>query len=605
MNEDMAVANVLKEFLFGRKVLDVGCGTGLLLELLPLPEEDYLGIDPSAGMLERLHQKFPQHCTKQKCFGEEDLKGVDVAVSIFGPVSYMPPEVVFKLVSSGVNYFLMFYKDGYRPVTYEMTNVDFQPYPFQSYNLPRQDFGNFAIVTNLRFQDGCLAFPITPSVELEDGASPGMKMVRAKTEPGGVLKLYDLQKYKSFHSEDDLPIHKGASLGGTVLTILNAYLGSGILVLPYAWSQAGWLFVIPFVAMAVMMGFTLWLSGFLLRLVDARAVALDVPQSSRDWGMLGSMAFGRCGHMLFSGCAIVDLYGGIVSGLILTSDQLQVLLPEVSSAVMAAVLFGLLLLLLFVPDRYFSSVAAVGLSIMLIILASLLITGGELVALGELAEDQVMLNWAGISPATGVAIYSFMVHSEAPLVYQLMEDRSRWTQAVLCSSALAAIFFVGLAMVCYSFFGGRLAQSFPENLGRSLDLELLPGQLNGVMSYLSLLAVSLKLLVNVPLLAAPIIQAFKHGCGLRGRFSCAVLKLGMALVTAVLCWVLKDDAALIIELVGIVPQNFTCIVLPCAALLKLHGDQMGYLRRGLLGVLTLSFAVYGVAGTVQAVLETL
>ena len=32
-----------------------------------------------------------------------------------------------------------------------------------------------------------------------------------------------------------------------------------------------------------------------------------------------------------------------------------------------------------------------------------------------------MVNWAGLPPAAGVAIYTFMVHSEAPLVYQLME----------------------------------------------------------------------------------------------------------------------------------------------------------------------------------------
>ena len=48
-----------------------------------------------------------------------------------------------------------------------------------------------------------------------------------------------------------------------------------------------------------------------------------MPMASRDWGMLGQMAFGRCGQVLFSGCALVDLYGGLVSGLILASNQLQ------------------------------------------------------------------------------------------------------------------------------------------------------------------------------------------------------------------------------------------------------------------------------------------
>eukprot|EP00435_Cladocopium_sp_Y103_P046100 s1451_g13.t1 len=377
--------------------------------------------------------------------------------------------------------------------------------------------------------------------------------------------------------------------------------GSGILVLPYAWKQAGWLFVLPFIAVAVMMSFTLFLTGTLLRLVDARANELDVPMVSRDWGMLGRMAFGRCGQLLFSGCALVDLYGGLVSGLILASNQLQLLFPSLSTAVLSVGCFGVLLVLLFVqPFRFESNLVIFcwqctfsepkGGS-MLIILACLLITGGELVALGEVAEDQVMVNWAGLPPAAGVTIYTFMVHSEAPLVYQLMEDRSKWSQAVLCSTGLAAAFFVALAMLCYSFFGDGTAQSFPMNLGRSpSDLQLLPGELNGAMSALCLISVTLKLLVNVPLLAAPILGPLQE------------IFVLFSLVTACLCLFLHDDAAFVIELVGIVPQNFICIVLPCAALLKLHGD-LGGLRSCILWLLIVSFAIYGLGATVAVVLE--
>ena len=33
---------------------------------------------------------------------DETLEDVDVAVSIFGPISYVDPDLVFQLVSSGV-----------------------------------------------------------------------------------------------------------------------------------------------------------------------------------------------------------------------------------------------------------------------------------------------------------------------------------------------------------------------------------------------------------------------------------------------------------------------------------------------------------------------
>ncbi|CAL1139572.1 unnamed protein product [Cladocopium goreaui] len=595
LQEDLAIAGFLREYVApGCKVLDLGCGTGLLLELLALQPEHYLGIDHSEKKLEELQSKFPEHETKKKAFGAEDLEDVDVAVSLFGPISYVDPDLVFQLVSSGVSYFLMFYKEDYRPVTYDTCQV--HSYPFERYNLPSQDFGSFAVVSNLRTPDGSLAFPRQSLRRAE----------RAKTEPSGVKfkpsggLSAELENYPSDRAVL-LKGHgnaKGSSLGGTIVTMLNAYMGSGILVIPYAWKQAGWLYVLPFLAVTMMMTFTLWLMGVLFRLVDARANEMNVPMVSRDWGMLGQMAFGRCGQLLFSGCALVDLYGGLLSGVIVASNQLQFLFPSLSTAVLSVGCFGVLLILVCVQARHFSSLAVVGLGSMLIIVSCLLINGGELVALGEAAEDQVMVNWAGLAPATGVAIYTFMVHSEAALVYQLMEDRSQWGQAVLCSTGLAAAFFVALAMLCYSFFGDGTALSFPMNLGRSpLNLQLLPGELNGAMSALCLISVTLKLLLNVPLLAAPILEHLEEclrlGCWTKVLFS---------LVTACLCLFLHDDAAFVIELVGIVPQNFMCAVLPCAALLKLKGDLGGF-RSCILWLLIVSFAIYGLGATVAAVLE--
>ena len=92
-------------------------------------------------------------------------------------------------------------------------------------------------------------------------------------------------------------------------------------------------------------------SGILFRLVDARANEMNVPMVSRDWGMLGQMAFGRCGQLLFSFCALVDLYGGLLSGVIVASNQLQFLFPSLSAAVLSVGCFGVLLILVCVQAR--------------------------------------------------------------------------------------------------------------------------------------------------------------------------------------------------------------------------------------------------------------
>ena len=225
---------------------------------------------------------------------------------------------------------------------------------------------------------------------------------------GGKVRPCQYRSFQDEHVQEDqkvqVKMEKGASLGGTVLTMLNACVGSGTLVLPYAWRLAGWMFAVPFLGIALVMGFTLWLTGFLLQVVDSRAAAMGVPQVNRDWGMLGRMAFGPAGGLFFSTFIFIDLYGCIISFLVIVQNQMEVLLP-IPGIALSGIIYALFFLLLFVDTRHFSSIAALGLISMLLAVACLLITGGELTAVGEMAEDQDVLKWEGIPAAAGKEFY--------------------------------------------------------------------------------------------------------------------------------------------------------------------------------------------------------
>lgn len=115
--ENHAVARWLKPYLsHARRVVDLGCGTGLLLDLVPLASTSYTGIDISPAMLDRAREKHPGHRFVVGDIEADDIASVsdesaDVVVSLFGSVSYCnliaARDTVARLLAPDGRYFVM------------------------------------------------------------------------------------------------------------------------------------------------------------------------------------------------------------------------------------------------------------------------------------------------------------------------------------------------------------------------------------------------------------------------------------------------------------------------------------------------------------------
>mmetsp|Transcript_658 Transcript_658/g.1571 ORF Transcript_658/g.1571 Transcript_658/m.1571 type:complete len:426 (+) Transcript_658:73-1350(+) len=394
---------------------------------------------------------------------------------------------------------------------------------------------------------------------------------------------------------------QGVSLGGTVVTMLNVFVGGGSVVLPYAFRLSGWLFVPLLLAVGVLMGFTLWIMGFLLEAVDDQAEQMGVPRSQRDWGFIGYAAFGNIGRLLFAGCMFFDLTGGALVLVSIVIEQLPFLLPfrhNVTAVLSCVLAFGCCLL----PKRFFSIMAVLGMSSQVMLILGLVITGVELSSLNEVATDQTALKAAGVPSAFGIALLCFLAHSEAPLIYQMMEDRKQWTKAVIYSMTLTEAFLLTFGALGYGFFGGSVAQSIADNIGRDLELQVLPGGLNVFLGAITILGLSTKQLVTLPLLLDATTDLFGERLQWKGQLLMKAIILGLSGIVVVL---LKDAVAFIGDLVGILPANGVCVIFPCAALLQMYGHEMRMWQRIGVRALVVLFSLYSVFGTVSTVREQL
>jgi len=390
---------------------------------------------------------------------------------------------------------------------------------------------------------------------------------------------------------------RGVSFWGTVVTMLNVFVGGGSVVLPYAFRLSGWLFIPVLLAVGLLMGFTLWIMGFLLDSLDSRADEMGVPRSQRDWGFIGYIAFGKAGRFLFAGCMFFDLAGGALVLMSIVIEQLPFLLPirHSATAVLSCILAILFCLL---PKKAFSWMAVVGMASQLFLVLGLVITGVQLHTLDETATDQVVLDLSGLPRGFGIALLCFLAHSEAPLIYQLMEDRRQWTKVVVYSMTLTEAFLLSFGILGYGFFGSSVAQSIADNIGRGLDLHLLPNALSAFLAAATIFGLSSKQLVTLPLLLDATTDLFGDRMRWKSQFA---MKAVILILSTILCLVLKNAVAFIGDLVGILPANCVCVIFPCIAFLKLHGRNMSRWKCAGVFCLAIVFGLYGIYGLIDSV----
>ena len=139
----------------GDRVLEIGCGSGPYFSSAGIDQMNYVGVDPSAGMLERFRAAHLDKSLNLVCDKFENFYAgkFDLIVSFFGSMSYVRPDALTripKMLRPGGRLFLMFYADEYDPVTHQQLKINPHiyrgAYGHQNFCSAQKRFSNYVIL---------------------------------------------------------------------------------------------------------------------------------------------------------------------------------------------------------------------------------------------------------------------------------------------------------------------------------------------------------------------------------------------------------------------------------------------------------------------------
>jgi SAM-dependent methyltransferase len=147
--------------------LDIGCGTGLLLDLINISPKEYLGIDPSEKMLNIHHRKHPEYQLENIPMEQFRGGGFVNIISLYGSISYIMPHFINKVVElcNFGNMFLMFYKEDYSVRTHVETGINILYYKYS-----KEELKKLFLVVPIEFFDYYIVTDYAKAIEILQGS---------------------------------------------------------------------------------------------------------------------------------------------------------------------------------------------------------------------------------------------------------------------------------------------------------------------------------------------------------------------------------------------------------------------------------------------------
>ncbi|BAF14903.1 amino acid transporter AVT1I [Oryza sativa Japonica Group] len=351
----------------------------------------------------------------------------------------------------------------------------------------------------------------------------------------------------------------GATFVRTCFNGLNALSGVGLLSIPYALSEGGWLSLVLLLAVAMVCCYT----GLLLRRCMAASPAV------RGYPDIGALAFGAKGRLAVSAFLYAELYLVAIGFLILEGDNLDKLFPGTSLAVGGLVvsgkqLFVVVVAVVILPTTWLRSLAVLAYVSASGVLASVVVVFCVLWAavfdgVGFHGKGR-MLNVSGLPTALGLYTFCYCGHAIFPTLCNSMQEKDKFSRVLVICFVACTVNYGSMAILGYLMYG--------DDVKSQVTLNLPEGKIS---SKLAIYTTLINPFSKYALMVTPVATAIEEKLLAGNKRSVNVLIRTLIVVSTVVIALTVPFFGHLMALVGSLLSVMASMLLPCICYLKIFG----------------------------------
>lgn len=334
--------------------------------------------------------------------------------------------------------------------------------------------------------------------------------------------------------------------------------GIGILSMPYAVSQGGWLSFMLLIIFAMIC----WYTALLLER------CMNQQPLIKSYADIGEVAFGYKGRVVIASFIYVELFLIAVELLILEGDNLEKLFPNMSFTIIGVKIgsksgFMLITALIILPTTWLRSLGAlayisVGGVVASVILIGCVVWVGEVDGVG-FHERGKLVNLGGLTTAMSLFAFCYCAHALMPTICNSMNDRKQFSKVLLVCFVASTIIYGTVAILGYMMFGDHLKSQITLNLPT-----------NKISTKIAIYTTIVNPFTKYAIVITPIINAIEEKWHLCKRRPVSILVRTSIVVSSVIVALFVPFFGYIMAFIGAFLSVAISLLFPCLCYLKMH-----------------------------------